>query len=247
MEEPVEELIGGYVKPLLYKSGFIVFVKNSFYFIRLTFMSARKRILDHLKTAGPTSAGRLGETLGITKMAVLQHLYDLEEQDVVEREAKPGARGRPTLLWSLTRAASKFFPDAHAELAVSLIGCVNESLGPEAMDKLIKTRSRHQLQNYRSEIKQTSSLREKLEALAAIRSREGYMAGVEKLADRNSYLLVERHCPICIAATNCTGLCREELNVFRKLLGSKVEVKRTEHIVAGAPRCAYVVSPVGSF
>jgi predicted ArsR family transcriptional regulator len=208
-------------------------------------MSPRKRILDHLKSAGPTSAGSLGETLAITKMAALQHLHALEDQGVVKREAKPGVSGRPTLLWSLTAAAAKFFPDAHAELAVSLIACVNESLGSEAMDKLIKTRSRHQLLNYRNEIKPTFSLREKLEALAAIRSREGYMAGVEKLEDRNSYLLVERHCPICIAATKCTGLCREELNVFRKLLGNKVEVERTEHIVAGAPRCAYVVSPVG--
>lgn len=206
-------------------------------------MSARKRILDHLKTAGPSSARRLGETLGITKMAALQHLHALEDQGVVKREAEPGSRGRPTLLWSLTRAALKFFPDAHAELAVSLIGCVNESLGPEAMDKLVKTRSRHQLENYRREVRPTASLREKLEALAVIRSREGYMAAVEKLENRKGYLLVERHCPICIAATNCTGLCREELNVFRKLLGDNVEVNRTEHILAGAPRCAYVVRP----
>lgn len=209
-------------------------------------MSARKRILDHLKTAGPSSARRLGETLGITKMAALQHLHALEDQGVVKREAEPGSRGRPTLLWSLTSAALKFFPDAHAELAVSLIGCVNESLGPEAMDKLVKTRSRHQLENYRREVRPTASLREKLEALAVIRSREGYMAAVEKLENRKGYLLVERHCPICIAATNCTGLCREELNVFRKLLGDKVEVNRTEHILAGAPRCAYVVRVSGS-
>ena len=207
-------------------------------------MSPHKRILDHLKTAGPTSAAQLGEALEITKMAALHHLHALEEQALVKREAKPGSRGRPTLLWSLTNASLKFFPDAHAELAVSLITCLNETLGPEALDKLIKVRSRHQLQNYRQEIKSTSSLREKLEVLAAIRSREGYMAGVEKLEDRNSYLLVERHCPICIAATSCTGLCREELNVFRKLLGDKVEVKRTEHIVAGAPRCAYAVSQI---
>src|SRR5258707_11020544 len=176
-------------------------------------------------------------------MAALQHLHSLEEQGLVKRKAKPGSRGRPTLLWSLTSASLKFFPDAHAELAVSLISCLNETLGRDALDKLIKARSGHQLQNYRSEIKATSPLGEKLEALAAIRSREGYMAGVEKLGDRNSYLLVERHCPICIAATSCTGLCREELSVFRKLLGDRVQVERTEHIVAGGAPCAPPVSP----
>src|SRR6202042_1448405 len=123
-------------------------------------MSPHKRILDHLKTAGPISAARLGEVLEITKMAALQHLHALEEQGLVKREAKPGSRGRPTLLWSLTSASLKFFPDAHAELAVSLIDCLNETLGSEALDKLIKTRSRHQLQNYESEIKPRASLRE---------------------------------------------------------------------------------------
>jgi predicted ArsR family transcriptional regulator len=205
-------------------------------------MSPSKRILDQLKTGGPTSAAGLGEALGITKMAALQHLHSLEEQGLVKREAKPGSRGRPTLLWSLTSASLKFFPDAHAELAVSLISCLNETFGPDALDKLIKARSRHQLQNYRNEIKATSPLGEKLEALAAIRSREGYMAGVEKLGDRNSYLLVERHCPICVAARACTGLCREELDVFRKILGDRVQVERTEHILAGASRCAYLIS-----
>jgi predicted ArsR family transcriptional regulator len=205
-------------------------------------MSPRKRILEYLKSAGPTSAAQLGEALGSTKMAVLQQLHTLEEQAVVRREAKPGVRGRPTLLWSLTAAAQKFFPDAHAELAVSLIHCLDESLGPNALDKLIKVRSRHQLQNYRREINPSASLREKLETLAAIRSREGYMAGVQKLEDRNSYLLVERHCPICVAARACTGLCREELDVFRKILGDRVQVERTEHILAGASRCAYLIS-----
>jgi predicted ArsR family transcriptional regulator len=229
---------------VLYKTRIALFVKISFYFIEFSSMPPRKRILDHLKSAGPTSAAGLGRTLGITKMAALQHLHVLEEEGLVKREAKPGLRGRPTLLWLLTAAAQKFFPDAHAELAVALIACVNETMGSEGLDKLVKARSRHQIQKYRSEIDPSFSLREKLEILAAIRSREGYMAAVEKLGDHKGYLLVEKHCPICVAATNCTGLCREELNVFRKILGDEVEITRTEHIIAGASRCAYAVRAV---
>jgi predicted ArsR family transcriptional regulator len=202
-------------------------------------MSTRKRILDHLKSAGPASAGQIGLILGITKMAALQHLYLLEEQAVVERRSKPGARGRPTWLWSLTQGALKFFPDAHAELAVSLIKCLEESLGPQALDELIKVRSRHQLERYGKELASAGGLRKKLEVLAEIRSREGYMAEVEK--HRKGYLLIEKHCPICVAAMACTGLCREELNVFRQVLGRGVRVERKEHIVTGAHRCAYLV------
>jgi len=35
------------------------------------------------------------------------------------------------------------------------------------------------------------------------------------------------------------GLCRSELALFRAVLGPGVEVERTEHILAGARRCAY--------
>jgi predicted ArsR family transcriptional regulator len=206
-------------------------------------MSPRKRILEQLKSAGPVSAAQLGEALGITKMAALQHLHSLEEQAVVQRQANSGPRGRPTFLWSLTPAANKFFPDAHADLAVSLIACLEESLGAAALDKLIAVRSRHQIEKYRREMAPAGSLHGKLEALAAVRSQEGYMATVEKLEDRQSYLLVEKHCPICVAAKACTGLCREELSVFREVLGDNIKVERTEHIVMGASRCAYAIRP----
>ena len=57
------------------------------------------------------------------------------------------------------------------------------------------------------------------------------MATVEKDTDGN-WLLVKNHCPICAA----------ELDVFRNALGDDVAVERTDHIPAGARRCAYRVT-----
>ena len=57
----------------------------------------------------------------------------------------------------------------------------------------------------------------------------------------SGYLLVENHCPICSAAAQCQGLCAAELAVFRAVLGPDVDVERTDHILAGARRCAYRV------
>ena len=71
------------------------------------------------------------------------------------------------------------------------------------------------------------------------------MAQVQSLDD-GSCLLIENHCPICAAATACTGLCDRELEIFQTVLGQDVSLERTEHIVAGARRCAYrVCSKVG--
>jgi predicted ArsR family transcriptional regulator len=54
--------------------------------------------------------------------------------------------------------------------------------------------------------------------------------------------LVENHCPICVAAAACTNLCAGELHVFQAVLGEDVAVERTDHILAGARRCAYRIS-----
>jgi predicted ArsR family transcriptional regulator len=67
------------------------------------------------------------------------------------------------------------------------------------------------------------------------------MANWEKEKD-GSYLLVENHCPICAAASACTGFCRSEKAIFEHVLGRNVRVERVEHLLAGARRCAYRIS-----
>jgi predicted ArsR family transcriptional regulator len=71
------------------------------------------------------------------------------------------------------------------------------------------------------------------------------MAAVEaESGTGGGFLLVENHCPVCAAARTCQGLCASELEVFRRVLGPDVTVERSDHILAGARRCAYRVSKV---
>ncbi|WP_420420036.1 helix-turn-helix transcriptional regulator [Pacificispira sp.] len=200
----------------------------------------RRDILNRLKSNGCSDATTLAEVLGVTPMAIRQHLYDLQSEGLVEARAEPRPVGRPAKLWYLTEAADRYFPDAHAELAVSLIDTIRSSLGENALQALVLERSRHQTVLYRNAMEDAPDLRRKLEALAEIRSREGYMAGVEETAE--GLVFVENHCPICAAAKACTGLCAMELQVFADALGPGYDVSRTDHILAGARRCAYHVT-----
>jgi predicted ArsR family transcriptional regulator len=88
----------------------------------------------------------------------------------------------------------------------------------------------------------SAPMAEKLAALAAIRREEGYMAEWSR-AGQGAYRLVENHCPICAAAEVCVGLCDGELSLFQSLLGPKVTLERSEHILDGARRCTYEVRP----
>lgn len=186
-------------------------------------------------------ATALGRRLGVTPMAVRLHLYDLEGEGLVtfREEARP--RGRPAKLWRLTPDANKFFPDGHAQLTVSLIRSMNAAFGPKGMEKLLSARGEETAAEYELRLPKRASLRGRAEALAEIRSDEGYMAEIIEGED-GSLLLIERHCPICEAASECQGLCAMELDVFKKVLGPNVHVERTEHIQAGAQRCAYRIT-----
>jgi predicted ArsR family transcriptional regulator len=202
----------------------------------------RAAVLDLVKREGPVAAEDLAARLGITSMAVRQHLDGLASQGLVANEARAGGRGRPAKLWRATAKADAHFPDSHALLAGDLIGQMKKAFGDEGLDRLLKLRTTDQAKAYREAVAPKHSLKARLEALAAIRSREGYMAEVKREAETGAWLLVENHCPICAAATLCTGLCREELALFGKVLGRDVRVERVSHILAGAGRCAYRVT-----
>jgi predicted ArsR family transcriptional regulator len=206
--------------------------------------STRHAILDILKREGPQDAATLAKRLGITPMAVGLQLSALEEEKLVHSQAAPShppRRGRPMQIWSLTEAAGRFFPDAHALLTVGLLSSLQEVYGDAGFRKLLEARTRSQVEEYRQAVPQ-GSLKDKVKALAKVRDREGYMTEVAA-APGGGFLLVENHCPICTAARTCQGFCDSEKQVFQEILGDGVQVIREEHILSGARRCAYSIRP----
>jgi predicted ArsR family transcriptional regulator len=207
----------------------------------------RRGLMERLKQDGAQDAGALAAALGVSAMAVRQHLYALEGEGLVTFEEEARRVGRPAKLWRLTPAADRFFPDGHAQLTLDLLAALRESFGEAGMDKLLAARTEEQIAAYRDRVKASAPLKVRLEALAKIRTEEGYMAAVQDgvPGGPDGFLLVENHCPVCAAARTCQGLCASELEVFRRVLGPDVTVERSDHILAGARRCAYRVTESG--
>jgi predicted ArsR family transcriptional regulator len=201
----------------------------------------RRALVHLLKQEGPLDAQELAARLHVSAMAVRQHLYALHAEQLVTYHETPRPRGRPAKRWQLTPAADRLFPEAYAELTLSLLTTIMEAFGKTGLERLLALRSRQQAAAYGAQMRGHDTLPQRLAALATIRTDEGYMAEVQSQAD-GSFILLEKHCPICAAAVACTGLCGKELEVFQEVLGAGITIERTEHIVAGAPRCAYRVS-----
>lgn len=201
---------------------------------------AADRMLFLLKTRGPQTAAALGAAAGVTGEAARQQLLRMAGDGLVVSTAEAHGVGRPAQVWNLTAAGNARFPDTHAELTAQLLGTIRATLGEETLERLIDARAAESKAAYGAALQGAANLGEKVARLAAARTREGYMA--ESRADDAGYLLVENHCPICVAATACQGFCRAELDTFRTVLGPDATVERTEHIVQGDRRCAYRIA-----
>ena len=181
-------------------------------------LKGREAVLEILKRDGPISADSAAEKLGLTAMAVRQHLYRLEAAGEAAHALEARPRGRPVKLWRATPAADAHFADGHSALASDLILQMKRAFGDEGLDKLLKLRNADLEKNYRTKTDKVETLKAKLEALAKLRSAEGYMAAVEA-QDDGSFLLIENHCPICAVARACSGLS-DSLRLSTRIEGS---------------------------
>lgn len=205
-------------------------------------MKTSEKIVQLLKALGPQTAKVLATELSLTTMGVRQHMQALEDEGDVRFEDIKASRGRPTRVWSLTSKSNSHFGDRHEELSVQLIDSVIAIFGDSGLDKLITHREKASLALYQHRLVRETTLLAKLTALAELREAEGYMANV--IQEDDFYWLLENHCPICAAASQCLSFCRSELNLFQTLLDGVATVNRVEHIIEGARRCAYKVIPI---
>lgn len=203
--------------------------------------ASEDRILYMLKSRGEQTAITVANKLGMTSVGARKHLLNLHGSALVEYADRREEVGRPKRYWTLSEKGHARFPDAHSDLTLELLTSVRRVFGEKGLDKLIDDREREAEVGYKTAMAGCEDLESRVERLAEIRNREGYMAEWQAKPD-GSFLLMENHCPICAAATECQGLCRSELILFRAVLGSGVVVERLEHILTGARRCSYRIS-----
>lgn len=204
--------------------------------------AARKKVLEALVSGGPGTARELAAAFGVSAVAVRQHLTALAAAGLASAEPVDSGIGRPARRWSATAAAQGSLVDGHAALSAELLRALQDQ---ELTDQVLERRTAEQLDRYGSMAESVADLGSKIQALARLRSQEGYMA-TAFTAEDGTLCLAENHCPIKCAVDSCLGLCTAELDLFRRFVGPDVKVERTEHIGSGDRRCVYRFAAVAA-
>lgn len=206
--------------------------------------ASSNKILFYLKQHGASALAPIAAALDMTTMGARGHLHKLEQQQLIEFNDITNGPGRPTRHWSLTPNGHSQFGDRHQDLTIQLLDSVQSIFGQQGLKQLLDLRAEKQHQAYLQELTETLSLEPRLQLLAQIRQREGYMARIEPSA--TGFRLIEDHCPICEAAKSCRGICANELALFQDLLAGLATVERSEHLLDEARRCCYLITPLTS-
>jgi len=207
-----------------------------------TLPEGRRAVLYALRRRGQATATDIARQLHMTPSGARQHLAALVDEGLAEATERPrpaGQRGRPQLEYTVTDKADGLFPKAYGELTNELLGYVADA-DAGLVDTLFERRRDERVRNATARLAKCRSLKAKVTELARILDDDGYLATWEEIP--GGFRIIEHNCAIWAVAQRYGQACTSEIDFIRTVLpGASVE--RVQHMVAGAPHCAYEVRP----
>jgi len=197
----------------------------------------RKKIIMLLKKSEHLTVAEMSKEMGITSMAVRQHLMSLEKRGIIYYTTRKYGIGRPVFLYKLTDKARDFFPKSYGPFVKEVLGIVERMDGRKKVRRIFEERMERILRERLSVLGNNGHAEERVSALAGMLESDGYM--VEYDVNNDHIELREYNCPIYSLVSDYPEACSFELEMYRQLLGDKVE--RIECQRDGAPSCIYMI------
>lgn len=200
----------------------------------------RQQILSAIKLNGSMTADGLGKALGISPVAVRQHLAGLEAEGIIYTTVERKGLGRPVHRYSITAAGDETFPRNYEGLANTLLEELRNTLGDEVVDNLF-ARRRERMKAAMQIRLEGKPLPQKVAELAKIQAESGYMAEAEQTD--GGFRFIEHNCAICQVARSYPNACEHELILLKELFEPEADVERETHIASGGYACTYRITP----
>lgn len=182
--------------------------------------STETRILMHLKSRS-ANLEEIARVTGISKMAALKHIKQLEERGLVERRIVKARVGRPYYSFSYTEAAKSDFRTSDSLMLNAFMDYLKARGMDDIVEGFLKSRYEKSMQRYETEVGSLKA-EERISKLVSLRDKEHYMPELHRVSG-SMYELLEKNCPIFKMAKNYPLACSLEQNLFASVLGMDVE------------------------
>ncbi len=200
---------------------------------------SQQEIVRLLRRRGAMTVDDLSSALGLSTVAVRNHLESLEAEGLLEVRTEKLPRGRPRRLFQLAEAADDLFPKNYHLLAQTILDHLEQTGGPERVEEVFSARRDRAEAELKPRL-QGKDLAARVAAIAEMQDRAGYMAEWRTCED-GSLELREYNCAICKIARRFPQACANELKMIENL--TEADVRREEHMAAGDRSCTYRIRP----
>lgn len=202
--------------------------------------TTRQHILRLIVEEGPVSVVQLARELSLTTAGVRRHVAALEDagEIAIHSGSVPGraGRGRPARRFVATPQGQEALTSAYSDLAAQALEFLARLGGDDAVREFADQRVTDLGARHGAAVAVAGPrLVDRVVALAAGLSADGYAASVRPLPDGRAIQLCQGHCPVQAVAARFPQLCEAEAHLFSRLLG--VHVQRLSTLATGGHVC----------
>jgi predicted ArsR family transcriptional regulator len=196
-----------------------------------------RRAIVQLLLEGPTTAGDIGDRMGISAAGVRRHLDALvdggDAESVAAASWQHNGRGRPAKRYRLTAAGRAKLDHAYDDLAVAAMRQLREVGGDDA----IRTFARRRIDTILAGVTPgTGDVEQGADRVAVALTGAGYATTTTRVTGPiDGVQICQHHCPVSHVAEEFPELCEAEREAFSDILGTHVQ--RLATIVNGDCAC----------
>lgn len=195
------------------------------------------RIMLALKKNGKMSLVELSEEIGISKMAILNHLQKMESIGLVERYLVKSSVGRPYYVFKTTDNSRLGMNSSNNEMLENLLDFLEKTGNNDLVTKFLSERYSSVRLDYEKQLSKFND-REKVQELSRIREKENYYPELKETG-KDGFELLEYNCPIFEISRKFGVACSLETQLFASVL--QMEVNSTHRQVNGSDVCRFLI------
>jgi predicted ArsR family transcriptional regulator len=200
------------------------------------FQTTRGRIVQSLKRHRTRTAAQLSAEQGVTPNAVRQHLARLERDGLVTGAAQRLSRTKPTLVYSLTSAGDRLFPERYTLLLNAVLDEIQRENGSGSVTRVFENIGRRSAARHAQRFA-GKDLGGRVAELAAFLRERGVV--VEHGESANGFVLREYNCPFRDTVAAHPEVCSVVHTLMEEVLPAKP--RQLTSIARGDDRCEFEV------
>lgn len=203
-------------------------------------LSTDRAVVDLLRRRGSSTINDLMEYGGVTATAIRQRLNRLMEQGLVERHAESVGRGRPTHLYSLTKAGVQSGGNNYSDLVEVLWSEIRAIRDPDIRQGLLKRIVTRMAKVYAEQLS-GEDVEQKMNTLVSLMQERDIPFELETSGEGQLPVLTALACPYPDLAEQDRGICSMEKMLFSEILGETVHLSGCR--LDGENCCTFEASP----